>query len=222
MTSISLKEENYLKSIINLSYKNETVGVKQISEDLKLKMPTVNAMMKKLSAKGLVNYETYKPITLTKKGKLMALSVIRKHRLTEMFLVQIMGLGWEEVHDIAEQLEHIKSPIFFDQMDKILGFPDFDPHGSPIPNAQGQLPQMNLQYLSEVAVGDSVLLKAVTSSSYDFLVYLNEKNISIGQEIKVLQIEKFDQSMTVLINEQLHVLSNIVTQKLLIEYPNGL
>lgn len=217
MASTSLKEENYLKSIINLSLRHEHVGVKHISDDLNLKMPSVNAMMKKLAAKGYINYESYKPITLTTNGRLLALSIIRKHRLTEMFLVKIMGLGWEEVHDIAEQLEHIKSPIFFNKMDDILGHPDFDPHGSPIPNSNGQLPELDTRLLAHANPGEKVKIRAVSSSSQEFLIYLNERNISIGSELTIINIEKFDQSMTIEIAGQQQTLSNIVTQKLLIE-----
>lgn len=217
MPATSLKEENYLKCIVLLSEKNPSVGVKQISEDLNLKMPTVNAMMKKLFLKGYVNYESYKPITLTPAGKLKALSILRKHRLTEMFLVKVMGLGWEEVHDIAEQLEHIESPLFFDKMDKILGYPNFDPHGSPIPDTKGRLPNMDVEYLSNCSIGDQVIIKAVTSGTQDFLIFLNQKNIKIGSVLKIINIEDFDKTMTLEIDNKQLILSNTVTQKLLIE-----
>lgn len=217
MAATSLKEENYLKSIINLSLRHEHVGVKHISDDLKLKMPSVNAMMKKLALKGYVTYESYKPITLTQSGRLLALSIIRKHRLTEMFLVKVMGLGWEEVHDIAEQLEHIKSPVFFEKMDDILGHPSFDPHGSPIPDTEGVLPKMDTKLLAHASIGETVKIKAVTSSSQEFLIYLNERGITIGSELEIVHIEKFDQSMRVIIKGKEHTLSQIVTQKLLIE-----
>lgn len=217
MSETSLKEENYLKSIVILSEKNPNVGVKQISEDLNLKMPTVNAMMKKLAQKGYVNYETYKPITLTESGKLEALLILRKHRLTEMFLVKLMGLGWEEVHDIAEQLEHIKSPLFFDKMDEILGYPNFDPHGSPIPDMQGNIPDMHAEFLSNCLVNDVVIIRAVSLSSQEFLIYLNQKNIKIGSELNIILIEDFDKTMTIETGGVTMALSHTVTQKLLIE-----
>src|SRR5690606_2976618 len=115
--------ENYLKAMFNLSEKNGEVSVNDLSKVLQIKMPTVNNMVKKLAAKGLVNYQIYKPVSLTKEGENAALLIIRKHRLTEMFLVEKMGFGWEEVHEVAEQIEHIHSPKFFAKMDEILDYP---------------------------------------------------------------------------------------------------
>ena len=129
----SLTEENYLKALFALSNETDEVTVNELSKRLGIKMPTVTSMMKKLAEKKLVNYQSYKPLKLTEKGKKEAGIIIRKHRLTEMFLVEVMGFGWEEVHEIAEQIEHIQSPIFFEKMDEMLGFPKIDPHGSPLP-----------------------------------------------------------------------------------------
>src|ERR1039457_2504409 len=136
---ISLTEENYLKVLYNLSNEAGEVNVNEISKGLKIKMPTVTSMMKKLAEKKLVHYESYKPLRLTAMGKKEAGLIIRKHRLTEMFLVEKMGFGWEGVHDIAEQIEHIKSPEFFEKMDGLLGYPKIDPHGSPIPDKNGRM-----------------------------------------------------------------------------------
>ena len=130
----SYTEENYLKALFNLANEMGEVSANELSKHLEIKMPTVNSMMKKLSEKKLVYYESYKPFKLTEKGKKEAGLVIRKHRLTEMFLVEKMDFGWEQVHVIAEQIEHIKSPEFFEKMDQMLGFPTIDPHGSPIPD----------------------------------------------------------------------------------------
>ena len=128
-------EENYLKALFHLSKNGEEeVAVKDLSERLNIKMPTVNSMMKKLAEKELVHYTSYKPLRLTQKGLIKAALIVRKHRLTEMFLVEKMDFGWEEVHEVAEQIEHIQSPLFFDKMDQMLNYPRFDPHGSPIPD----------------------------------------------------------------------------------------
>ena len=136
---ISLSEENYLKAIFHLADKENTVTINEISKFLDVKMPSVNNMMKKFAEKNWVRYESYKPLKITDSGKKQAALVVRKHRLTEMFLVEKMNFGWENVHEIAEQLEHIHSDTFFDKMDEILNFPKYDPHGEPIPDKDGNI-----------------------------------------------------------------------------------
>src|SRR5690606_35784436 len=136
---ISQTEENYLKALFALSGTTGEASVNELSKQLDIKMPTVNSMMKRLAEKGLVLYESYKPLKLTEKGRKEAALIIRKHRLIEMYLVEKMGFGWEEVHDIAEQIEPIQSPAFFPKMDALLGYPKVDPHGSPIPVVNGQV-----------------------------------------------------------------------------------
>lgn len=194
----SLKEENYLKALIKLSNMHGTVGVKQLSETLQLTMPTINAMMKKFHQKGWVIYETYKPLQITDRGRTLGLNIIRKHRLTEMFLVQIMGIGWESVHEIAEQIEHLDSPLFFDKMDELLGYPTWDPHGSPIPNAAGDMPSQAAFPMSSCDVGDRVILTAVKSEHHAFLDYLNDKKIKLNDAFQILSVEKYDGSVSVL------------------------
>ena len=136
---ISLSEENYLKAIFHLADKENTVTINEISKFLDVKMPSVNNMMKKFAEKNWVRYESYKPLKITDSGKKQAALVVRKHRLTEMFLVEKMNFGWENVHEIAEQLEHIHSETFFDKMDEILNFPTYDPHWEPIPDKDGNI-----------------------------------------------------------------------------------
>ncbi|HEY5369561.1 MAG TPA: metal-dependent transcriptional regulator, partial [Hanamia sp.] len=145
----SLTEENYLKALFNIANKDGEVNVAELSKTLDIKMPTVTSMMKKLSKKKLVHYESYKPLRLTEKGKKEAGLIIRKHRLTEMFLVDKMHLGWEDVHDIAEQIEHIQSRVFFEKMDELLGYPKVDPHGSPIPDVKGKVVWKDYNKLSD-------------------------------------------------------------------------
>ncbi len=135
----SLTEENYLKALLSLSDDSGEVNVAAISKRLGIKMPTVTSMMRKLAGKHLVDYKRYRPLRLTEKGKKEARLIIRRHRLTELFLVEKMGFGWEEVHEIAEQLEHIQAKEFFERMDTILGFPKIDPHGRPIPDKDGKI-----------------------------------------------------------------------------------
>lgn len=215
---ISLVEENYLKALFHLSHNGkDEVSVKDLSERLAIKMPTVNSMMKKLLEKNLVHYESYKPLRLTDQGIMRAALIVRKHRLTEMFLVDKMGFGWEEVHEIAEQIEHIQSNAFFDKMDELLNFPTMDPHGSPIPDKEGNFEKMNFKKLSEAKVGEEVEFSAVTYSTDEFLVFLNTKNISLGDRFVVLSIEDFDKSMKVLINDKIEdVFSELVTGRMLV------
>lgn len=190
-------EENYLKALFNLKDEEGKVSISELSNTLKVSMPTANSMVKNLLKKGLIIYEKYKPIELTKEGKKMAALVIRKHRLTEMYLAEKMGFGWEEVHDIAEQIEHINSPIFFERMDKLLNHPQIDPHGSPIPNAQGVIANLNHKPLNTFSPGDIVKLSALAHSSGKFLDFLNSRNLKLGIELKVISKEAYDGSMVV-------------------------
>ncbi len=213
----SLAEENYLKALYLLSGKVGAVNVNDLSKQLNIKMPTVNSMMKRLFEKGLIHYESYKPIKLTAEGRKQAALIIRKHRLTEMFLVEKMGFGWEEVHPIAEQIEHIDAPAFFDRMDALLGFPKTDPHGSPIPNKNGEIEWIAYVNLSNCHAGEKVILSAVTNSSDDFLKFLNSKDIKLGDIIRVLDVEPFDGSMQLSIsNRSPETFSKLVCEKLLV------
>lgn len=214
---ISLSEENYLKAIFHLMNTDNTVTINELSKVLSVKMPSVNNMMKKFAEKGWVIYESYKPLKITVAGKKQAALVVRKHRLTEMFLVEKMNFGWENVHEIAEQLEHIHSETFFDNMDELLNYPKYDPHGEPIPDKEGNIIAQDLKKLSNCKVGESVVFTAVTTTDEDFLNFLNKKKLVLGKEIKVLNIEKFDKSMLVKIQEEEIVLSNIVCDKILVK-----
>jgi len=213
----SLTEENYLKAIYNLVNENDEVSVNDLSRQLNIKMPSVNSMIKKFADKKWVKYESYKPIKLTESGKKEASLIVRKHRLTEMFLVEKMGFGWENVHEIAEQLEHIHSEVFFDKMDEILNYPKVDPHGEPIPDKDGNVIQPDLKKLSKCKENDRVELASVTTSSEEFLSFLNKRNLSLGTEIKVLQREDFDQSMKVFYNNQEENFSKTVCDRLLVK-----
>ena len=214
----SLIEENYLKALFTLSNGKGEVNVIDLSKRLEIKMPTVTSMMKKLAEKKLVHYESYKPLRLTDKGKKDAAVIIRKHRLTEMFLVQKMGFGWEDVHPIAEQVEHIQSPLFFEKMDELLGFPKLDPHGSPIPDKNGKMVWKEYTKLSECKVGDTLKLSAVINTSGEFLKFLNSRELSLGLKLKIKSVEPFDNTMIVSYNKrQSETLSHTVCERLLVE-----
>lgn len=214
---ITLTEENYLKALFHLTEKNKSVSINDLSKFLNIKMPSVNSMMKKFAEKNWIIYESYKPIRMTDDGKKEASLVVRKHRLTEMFLVEKMGFGWEQVHEIAEEIEHIKSEIFFDKIDELLDFPKIDPHGSPIPDKNGDIIERNLLKLSECKANQKVRFKALSDASDDFLNYLNQKKLTLNTEIIIISIESFDKSMEVEYNNKRLVFSNKVCEKLLIE-----
>ena len=213
----SLTEENYLKAIYNLVNENDEVSVNDLSRQLNIKMPSVNSMIKKFADKKWVKYESYKPIKLTESGKKEASLIVRKHRLTEMFLVEKMGFGWENVHEIAEQLEHIHSEVFFDKMDEILNYPKVDPHGEPIPDKDGNVIQPDFKKLSKCQENEIVELASVTTSSEEFLSFLNKRNLSLGTEIIVLQKEDFDHSIKVSYNGQEENFSKTVCDRLIVK-----
>lgn len=214
----SLTEENYLKALFALSNETDEVTVNELSKRLGIKMPTVTSMMKKLSEKKLVNYESYKPLKLTEKGRREAGIIIRKHRLTEMFLVEVMCFGWEEVHEIAEQVEHIQSPDFFEKMDEMLGYPKIDPHGSPIPDKTGKLEWKPYKKLSDCKAGDHVKLAAVLNSSAEFLKFLNTRNLKLGTRLRIKSVEKFDGSMMISLPKgSPEMMSHTVCEMLIVE-----
>ncbi len=210
--------ENYMKALYYLHHKNADISLSDLGEEVAVSKPTANGMVKRLEAKGWLKYEKYKPLRLTDSGLKLAAIIVRKHRLSEMFLSQIMHFGWEEVHDIAEELEHVGSQLFFDRMDELLGFPNVDPHGSPIPDKNGKFTKPNYQRLSQVAVGKNVILRALKGSSTEFLLFLNKKALVLGTQISIKHKEDFDNSTTVsyLDNENI-VLSETVCNRLLVQ-----
>tara|TARA_B110000238_G_C16103459_1_gene429325 strand:+ start:868 stop:1524 length:657 start_codon:yes stop_codon:yes gene_type:complete len=214
----SVTKENYLKALYTLRQRSTEISVSDLGQLLDVSKPSVSDMVKKLQAKGWVAYEKYKPLHLTELGEQAAALVIRKHRLAEMFLVQVMGFGWEEVHDVAEELEHIKSQKLFDRMDELMGFPSVDPHGSPIPDKEGNLNSLEYQALSSVPVGSTVIFRALKDSSVEFLLYLNKKELKLGTSIQIESIESFDKSMLVhLADQRSQVFTDRVASRLLVE-----
>ena len=197
--SLSFTEENYLKAIYSLSERTESfdTSTTEIAERIKTKPPTVSDMLRKLTEKKLVSYEKYKRVQLTRAGKQVAILVIRKHRLWEVFLHDKLGFAWDEVHDVAEQLEHIHSEELILRLEKYLGFPKYDPHGDLIPSANGELSQVKRTILSEVEEGKTCQVVGVKDSSTLFLQYLQQINVGIGTKIKVLDKIPFDGSLKI-------------------------
>ena len=190
-------KENYIKALFYLHQKSEDISLSDLGEELQVSKPTANDMIKKLQDEGIVISKKYKPIKITEKGKQQAAEIIRKHRLSEMFLLQIMKFGWEEVHEIAEELEHIKTDKFFDRMDELMGFPTTDPHGSSIPDKYGNFNKPNYKQLSQISLQSTVIVKALRDSSTEFLLFLNNKSIQLNTQITVTHIEPFDGSFMV-------------------------
>lgn len=191
----SQAEENYLKTIYSLEkdFSNE-VSTNLIAGKMNTKASSVTDMLKKLALKNLVVYKKYQGVYLTELGKLSALKVIRKHRLWECFLVQKLQFKWDEVHDIAEQLEHVKSEVLINKLDAFLRFPKLDPHGDPIPDAHGRIMLHKTMSIKDMKIGSAGTFVGVKDSSSTFLQYLNKKNLSLGDRIRVIDIEPFDNS----------------------------
>lgn len=215
---MTTSEENYLKVIYHLSNLSpKGVNTNAIAAMLDTKASSVTDMLKKLSEKDWINYQKYQGVSLTDKGKLNAKIIVRKHRLWEVFLVEKLGFAWDEVHEVAEELEHIKSEKLINQLDQYLNFPSFDPHGDPIPNAKGEIIKIEKQLVSEIQVGRTITCVGVKDTSVDFLQYLNKQNISLGTKIKVLEKEPFDGTLKIEINNSVLVISDKIATNLYVK-----
>ena len=215
---LSLAEENYLKAIYHLSdHGKEGVTTNAISDLLHTKPASVTDMLKKLSQKEVIHYVKYQGVTLTENGKKLALQVIRKHRLWEVFLVNKLNFNWDEVHDIAEQLEHIQSKLLIDRLDEFLGHPSYDPHGDPIPDESGHIKAKKQIAISEAATGTTGSVVGLKETSPLFLQYLDKAGIYIGARIKIIERMEFDLSMEIQIdNKKTFVISNEVAKNIFI------
>ncbi len=215
---MTFSEENYLKAIYHLTVVSTSgVSTNAIAEVMETKASSVTDMLKKLAEKELVNYKKYQGVTLTNDGKLEAKMIVRKHRLWEVFLVEKLGFSWDEVHDIAEQLEHIKSEQLINKLDDFLGNPTEDPHGDPIPNAQGQLPKIDKQLLSDLAEGQKGICVGVKDTSSDFLKYLDKQGIALGSSIEIIGKESFDLSLRIKVDANHLNISNKIASNLFVK-----
>lgn len=214
---LSLAEENYLKAIYHLSEDGaKDVLTNELADSMNTKAASVTDMIKKLSAKELISYKKYYGVNVTSKGRLKALQVIRKHRLWETFLVQKLSFTWDEVHEIAEQLEHIKSPRLIEKLDEFLGFPTVDPHGDPIPDGKGKFkikPHVGLDQISEGYKGTIV---AVKDSDAKLLRFLEKIGATPGKKIQVIGKEPYDESLEVILDNQKVFISKEVSKNILV------
>lgn len=215
---MTISEENYIKVIYHLSLVSpKGVNTNAIAGMLDTKASSVTDMLKKLAEKNFVSYQKYQGVTLTEDGFLSAKMIVRKHRLWEVFLVEKLGFAWDEVHEIAEELEHIKSEVLINKLDNFLDFPDFDPHGDPIPNAKGVIKKVNKLLLSEVELNKKYLCIGVKDSSSDFLKYLDKHKIALGSVFLVREKESFDETLLVEINSKEITISHKIANNLYVQ-----
>lgn len=214
---LSLTEENYLKAIYHLSSgDSKSVTTNDLAEEMKTKAASVTDMIKKLSAKDLVKHERYYGVNITSKGKLQALQIIRRHRLWETFLVQKLGFTWDEVHEVAEQLEHIQSPHLIDKLDEYLGFPKTDPHGDPIPDQFGKLKAEPQVSLDKVKPGTKGVIVSVKDSDPNLLKYLDKIGATPGKKIEVIGREDYDESLEIALEKKKFFVSREVSQNIMV------
>ena len=217
-------EENYLKIIYHLSLVSKTeISTNAIAEKMTTKASSVTDMLKKLAEKELVSYQKYQGVSLTENGLLTAKNIVRRHRLWEVFLVDKLNFAWDEVHEIAEELEHINSEKLIDKLDEFLKFPSKDPHGDPIPDKNGNIIKVEKHLLSDLKINETAVCIGVKDSSSEFLQYLDKQKIALGSKIKILEKEPFDKSMTIEINERKILISSKIAINLFVkkESKNG-
>jgi DtxR family Mn-dependent transcriptional regulator len=215
--ALSLTEENYLKAIYHLSQGgNKSVTTNDLAQEMSTKAASVTDMIKKLSLKDLINHERYYGVKITMKGKLQALQVIRKHRLWETFLVQKLSFTWDEVHEVAEQLEHIQSAHLIDKLDEYLGFPKVDPHGDPIPDQHGKLKSEPQVSLDKVKPGVKGVIACVRDSDPDLLKYLDKIGATPGKKIEVIGKEEYDESLEISIEKKKLFVSREVSKNIMV------
>ena len=209
---LTKSEENYIKEIYTLEQKYQTdVNTNLLAEKIETKPSSVTDMLKKLAKKDLLIYQKYKGVKLNTQGQKIALSVVRKHRLWETFLVEKLNFSWDEVHNIAEQLEHIQSEKLTNELDAFLNFPKVDPHGDPIPDANGKFTTIDTICLSELRTEEEGVFVEVKDDSDKFLKYLTKNNITIGAKIKVVDKEDFDNSFKIEIDKkQFNISENVI------------
>lgn len=213
----SLAEENYLKAVYKLCRKSRTgASTNAIADQLDSKASSVTDMVKKLADKKLVNYKKYQGVTLTSEGQKAALVTLRKHRLWEVFLVEKLNFKWDQVHEMAEELEHINSDELINRLDAFLDFPKYDPHGDPIPDKNGNIQHHKDTTIADLAIGETGIILGVKEHNSSFLQYLEKHNMVIGTEIKVSEKFDFDHSIEITINEKTMTVSNQVAVNLFI------
>lgn len=216
--NFTISEENYLKAIFHLQEKEGTVTTNALAEKLQTKPASVTDMMKKLNAKKLLHYKPYYGFSLSTEGKKIALFIVRRHRLWEFFLSEKLKFGWNEVHLLAEELEHVSSKQLIDRLDQFLGYPPFDPHGDPIPDSKGRIKNLHKLSLLELGFNQPAEVRQVTNQSKEMLEILEHKNIGIGTKLEVKRRFGFDQSIELKIKNTTVTISEQLAKNILVTY----
>lgn len=203
--SHSIAVEDYIKHIWKLLSQGRRATTKAIADRTGLGRGTVSGMLKQLAARGLVNHQPYRGVQLTDAGERLALQIVRRHRLIELFLVQTLGLGWEQVHDDAERLEHAVSDQLIEHIDRYLGYPEVDPHGAPIPNAAGTIEKQNFQPLSDLEQGEHGQVRRVSDHEEQFLKHLEDRGIALGEHLHVIEVDPFGMMRIKLGDRDIHL-----------------
>ena len=214
-TNLSKSEENYLKSIFNLSeFGNKQVATNSISKVLNIEPASVTDMIKKLSKKKLIYHEKYKGSTISKSGIKIALQIIRRHRLWEVFLYDKLNFKWDKIHDIAEELEHVSSEELIDNLDKFLKYPQIDPHGDPIPNKLGEMNFVDKISISDLNVNENGIVSRIINEDEEFFNLLKKLKIEIGTEVKIIDKIEYDESIEILINKKTVIISKDIANNI--------
>lgn len=215
---MTFSEENYLKTIYHLTTASDSeISTNAIAEKMETKASSVTDMLKKLAEKDLINYKKYQGVSLTENGKIAAKMIVRKHRLWEVFLVEKLDFSWDEVHDIAEQLEHIKSEKLINKLDDFLDNPTEDPHGDPIPDREGRIIKIEKQLLSELSEHQIGICVGVKDTSSEFLKYLDKQEIALGSKIEFISKESFDLSLKIRVDKKELTISNKIASNLFVK-----
>ncbi len=221
--NITKKEEDYLKGLLHLKWaqKGGRVGTNQLADTVGVAPATANSMLKKLREKQWVDYEKYGAIDLTPEGEKIALQLIRKHRLWETFLHDTLGFTWDEVHEVAEQLEHIHSEKLISRLDEFLGYPAQDPHGDPIPGPDGKYEKISRKTLAEMPVGSVVRIVSVRDTSAAFLQYASEMDMDLDTQIEILDRQEFDNSLYIRVKDRTHRVSEKFSRNVFVAEDTG-
>lgn len=216
---LTLNEQDYIKAIFHLTYESNEleIGTNKLAEKLNLSPGSVNLMVKKLKSKNIVNYKKYGKISLTNEGKQYAIILIRKHRLWETFLCDYLNFTWDEVHQVAEQLEHINSEKLIDKLDKFMGYPKKDPHGSLIPGKSGIYLIENHKLLSESEINKNLIVASINDENEELLKYASSIGIELGTKIKIIEKRKFDKSIVISMNSKTEQLSEVFAKNIYIK-----
>ncbi len=215
--NFSNSEENYLKTIYHLQAETDTVSTSALAQQLNAKPASITDMMKKLNAKGLLNYKPYYGFTLSAEGKKAALTIIRRHRLWEFFLAQKLGFKWDEVHEVAEELEHVSSKKLIEKLDAYLGFPEFDPHGDPIPDIKGRVKKVEQIALTALPLNQLAIVQSIANQSSEVLDFLHQKKIGIGTQLEIKKRHAFDGSLEVRIKRTLTTITPALSKYLFVK-----